>query len=106
VWMAGDAPLDTYRVHHPEMLLHQPVEATVLDPQNPYVLAPHLCAAAAELPLTEADLDLFGVSAGQAAQSLVAAGMLRRRRHRLYRTRRSRGNAPSPPRTGARPVKN
>jgi len=47
-------------VHHPEAILHRPVEATVLDPGNPYVLAPHLCLAAAELPLTQSDIELFG----------------------------------------------
>ena len=94
VLIARDDPLDTYLVHHPEMLLHQPVEATVLDPENPYVLAPHLCAAAAEMPLTEADLSLFGSSAAGTAQDLVAAGMLRRRGHRLYWTRRGRGHDP------------
>ena len=105
VLIARDDPLDTYLVHHPEMLLHQPVESTVLDPQNPYVLAPHLCAAAAELPLTESDLELFGTSAGQAAQSLVAAGMLRRRGHRLYWTRRGTGNGPGLRGEGNYPVK-
>jgi DEAD/DEAH box helicase domain-containing protein len=88
VLIARDDPLDTYLVHHPEMLLNRPVEATVLDPGNPYVLAPHLCAAAAELPLSDADLALFGPGAAQAAQDLVADGMLRRRGHRLYWTRR------------------
>ena len=54
--VARDDPLDTYLVHHPEALFGRPVEATVFDPDNPYVLGPHLCAAAHELPLTEADL--------------------------------------------------
>ena len=105
VLIARDDPLDTYLVHHPEMLLHQPVEATVLDPENPYVLAPHLCAAAAELPLTEADLSLFGTSASDAAQDLVEAGMLRRRGHRLYWTRRGRGHWPDLRGEGNYPVK-
>jgi DEAD/DEAH box helicase domain-containing protein len=105
VLIARDDPLDTYLVHHPETLLHQPVEATVLDPENPYVLAPHLCAAAAELPLTEADLSLFGSSASEAAQGLVEARMLRRRGHRLFWTRRGRERWPDLRGEGNYPVK-
>ena len=49
----------------PEAVFGRPVEATVLDPENPYVLGPQLCCAAAELALTEADLPLFGGAGGR-----------------------------------------
>ncbi|HEX5598080.1 MAG TPA: DEAD/DEAH box helicase [Micromonosporaceae bacterium] len=79
VLVARDDPLDTYLVHHPEALFGRPIEAAVLDPANPYVLGPQLCCAAAEGPLTDADLALFGAGAPAAVEALVAAGALRRR---------------------------
>ncbi|MEU0985794.1 DEAD/DEAH box helicase [Streptomyces sp. NPDC005953] len=90
VLVARDDPLDTYLVHHPEALFQQPVESTVLDPDNPYVLTPHLCAAAAELPLTEDDLQLFGPAAADLMPQLVAARLLRRRPTGWHWTRRER----------------
>jgi DEAD/DEAH box helicase domain-containing protein len=89
VLIARDDPLDTYLVRHPEMLLRHPVEATVLDPDNPYVLGPHLCAAAAEVPLTEQDLDLFGPAARTVVDDLTTAGRLRRRPAGWYSMRRN-----------------
>ena len=90
VLIARDDPLDTYLVHHPEALFAQPVESTVLDPDNPYVLAPHLCAAAAELPLSEADFGLFGPTAAEVVPQLEQRRLLRRRGSTWYWTRRER----------------
>jgi DEAD/DEAH box helicase domain-containing protein len=79
VLVAADDPLDSYLVRHPEAIFGAPVEATVTDPDNPHVLGPHLAAAAAELPLTEADLPLFGPGARSLLDALVGHGVVRRR---------------------------
>jgi DEAD/DEAH box helicase domain-containing protein len=91
VLVARDDPLDTYLVHHPEALFGRPVEATVLDPANPYVLGPQLCSAAAEAALTPADLALFGgPPAEDAVRHLTASGALRKRPSGWYWTHRGR----------------
>ena len=43
VLVARDDPLDTYLVHHPDAVFGNPVEATVIDPDNPMCL-PRICA--------------------------------------------------------------
>ena len=92
VMVARDDPLDTYLVNHPEALLGRPVEANVFDPDNPYVLGPHLCAAAAESPLTLDDLPLFGPGARAAVDALTEGGLLRRRPRGWFWTDRRRAS--------------
>jgi DEAD/DEAH box helicase domain-containing protein len=80
VFVARDDPLDHYLAHHPRAVFGRPVEATVTDPTNPYVLGPQLCCAAAELPLVPEDLaDFGGAAAAARVEELVAEGSLRRR---------------------------
>ncbi len=90
ILVARDDPLDTYLVTHPQALFGQPVEATVFDPSNEHVLGPHLCAAAQEVPLTEADLPLFGPTTRSLLDRLVEEGRLRRRPRGWFWTERYR----------------
>ncbi len=79
VLIARDDPLDTYLVHHSEAIFGRPVEATVLDPDNPHVLGPQLISAAIELPITEAEVPAFGPAAPAVLADLVRRGDLRHR---------------------------
>jgi len=105
VLIARDDPLDTYLVHHPQALIGAPVEATVLDPDNAYVLAPHLCAAAAELPLTAHDLAAFSTTAASLADELTADGLLRARGGRWFCTRHGLSTRTGLRGTGGWPVR-
>ncbi|MGG5752012.1 DEAD/DEAH box helicase [Zafaria sp. Z1313] len=78
-FVASDDPLDTYLVNHPEAIFDLQVEATVFDPENPYVLGPHLCAAASEQPIRPEEVEAFGPTAAGMLDSLVERGYLRRR---------------------------
>lgn len=87
-FVAREDPLDTYLVTHPEAVFDAPLEATVFDPANPHVLAPHLCAAAQEAPLRTEDLASFGHPdhVRGILDVLVARGALRRRTSGWYWT--------------------
>lgn len=78
VLVARPDPLDAYLCDHPELITGR-LERTVLHPDNPAVLGPHLAAAAQELPLTETDERWFGSTTVDLAHRLAGAGMLRRR---------------------------
>lgn len=77
VLVGADDPMDTYLVHHPEALLDRPVENTVFDPSNPYVLADHLVCAAAEKPLSDAEVAAWGGE--RVLEFLIRQGALKRR---------------------------
>ncbi|QNH96699.1 DEAD/DEAH box helicase [Corynebacterium anserum] len=82
LFIGADDPMDTYLVHHPEALLEKPVENTVFDPSNPYVLADHLVCAAAEKPLSDAEVSSWGGE--KVVQDLLSQGSLKRRPRGIF----------------------
>ena len=71
VLIAGNDPVDQYLLRHPHYFFGQSPENAVVDPENPYVLANHLQAAAFELPLEEQDVGCFGQLAPSIADLLA-----------------------------------
>ncbi|HEU4598991.1 MAG TPA: DEAD/DEAH box helicase, partial [Solirubrobacterales bacterium] len=77
VYVAGQDALDQFFCRHPEEFLGRPVEAAILDHGNEQIAARHLIAAAYELPLTEADEEVFGEGWRERVEALLEAGELR-----------------------------
>lgn len=88
--LAREDPLDQYLFAHPELLFGRSVETTVLHPDNPYVMGPHLAAAAQEGYLSPADEQIYGPALAPVGDMLVAQKVLRRRGQKLYWTRPER----------------
>lgn len=89
VLVGRDDPMDTYLVHHPDALLGRPVENSVFNPANPFILRGHVYCAAVERPLTDADVAAF-FAEGVVAE-LASAGYLRRRGQRWFAAPRIEG---------------
>ena len=90
VLMARENPLDQYLFEHPELLFSSSVESTVLHPDNPYVLGPHVAAAAQEAYLSPADEEFYGSAFAGICKTLTGQNVLRRRGNRLFWTRPER----------------
>ena len=70
VLIGGEDALDQYFMREPETLLGRRVEAAILDHANPRVLDGHVCAAAYEGPLDDADRETLGDEALERAALL------------------------------------
>ncbi|OLE35371.1 MAG: DEAD/DEAH box helicase [Actinobacteria bacterium 13_1_20CM_3_68_9] len=84
LYVAGEDALDQFFCRHPEEFLERPVEAAILDHENERIQLAHLLAAAYEVPLSDADSEVFGQRWRERADALVAIGELRRGREGRY----------------------
>jgi DEAD/DEAH box helicase domain-containing protein len=84
VLVAGDDQLDQWYASHPDELFTRAPEAAVVNPENPFVLQPHVACAAHELPLTPEDAKWFGDGLDDAVRALVQDDLLKPRAGKMY----------------------
>jgi DEAD/DEAH box helicase domain-containing protein len=76
VYIAGRDALDQYLFENPRRVLGRRVEAARVTLENPYILGPHLLAAAHEAPLDADDEEYFGPAYRSITTELTRAGAL------------------------------
>jgi len=74
ILVALDNPLDQFIIKNPDYLIGKTVEKSVVDPQNPYILAEHLLCACFEIPISELDYELFGEKTEPILNALLETG--------------------------------
>ncbi len=79
VYIAGEDALDQFFCRHPDEFLERPVEAAILDHENPQIHLAHLLCAAFEGPLSSADAEILGPRWEAYAEILLGRGQLRRK---------------------------
>ncbi|MFH0777324.1 MAG: DEAD/DEAH box helicase, partial [Candidatus Eisenbacteria bacterium] len=84
VLIAYNDPIDQYLMRHPDYFFRQSPESAVIDYDNPYILANHLCCAAFELPVSDTDRELFGPLVEQITTLLEEEGSVKGINKRWY----------------------
>ena len=82
--VAQDNPLDQYLMRNPDFFFAKNFDNALINPDNPYLLKPHLLCAAWERPLDDQDTELFGSNVEAALAELDQEGKLRKRQGRWY----------------------
>jgi DEAD/DEAH box helicase domain-containing protein len=77
-------PLDQYLMRNPDYLFSKNFDNAIINPDNPYILKPHLLCAAWEEPLDEKDEEFFGSTMGTMLAELEQEGRLRKRQKRWH----------------------
>ncbi|MEX0868254.1 MAG: DEAD/DEAH box helicase [Nitriliruptoraceae bacterium] len=94
VLVARDDPIDQFFVSAPDELLTREPEDAIIDPANPYLLAPHLRCACQELGLTADEAHaMFGPTAATHLRDDADSGVLRVRDERYLWVGRKRAAA-------------
>ena len=84
ILVAYDDPIDQYLIRQPDFVFNRALEHSVIDPQNPRILASQLGCAAFELPLADDDLALFGALSADVRDVLAEEGRLRQTGDKAY----------------------
>ncbi len=82
--IAQENPLDQYLMRNPDFFFSKNFDNAIINPDNPYILKPHLICAAWEKPLDKEDERLFGPVLNAMLTELEREGMLKRRYDRWH----------------------
>jgi len=82
--IAQENPLDQYLMRNPDFFFSKNFDNAIINPDNPYILKPHLLCAAWEKPLEDEDKEFFGANTSTMLIELEQEGRLRKRQERWH----------------------